>query len=70
MGCKVVTAEVESIDKILYIKEQVQDREGYNPLQQRLIYENEELDDEKTVGDYNIPDGTYLTLLLSLMEQP
>jgi hypothetical protein len=35
-----------------------------------LIYENEELDDEKTGEDYNIPDGTYLTLLFSLMEQP
>merc|ERR1711991_734921 len=51
---KTRTVVVNNTDTIRQIKEQIRDKEGINPDEQRLIYAGKNLDDTKTVADYNL----------------
>ncbi|OMJ72573.1 hypothetical protein SteCoe_28960 [Stentor coeruleus] len=52
--------------KISQIKEEIQNIIGIPPDQQRLIYEQMQLSDEKTLSYYNMCDKSEVTLALSL----
>ncbi|KAG5189362.1 ubiquitin-related domain-containing protein [Tribonema minus] len=68
---KTVSVDVDPGDSIETLKHKIQEKEGIPPDQQRIIFGGKQLQGgEKTLGDFDLEDGSTLHLVLRLRGGP
>ena len=67
-GFTMITIDVEPSDTVENVKQKVQDRIGIAVENQRLIYAGKELENNRTLSDYNIQKEAILQVIIEVTE--
>ena len=62
----VPTADHELNDLIQHVKEQVEEKEGIPPEQQRLIFSGKQMSSDSPLSEYGLEAGSVIHLVLAL----
>ena len=63
LNCKTLTLDVELSDTIFSLKKKIYDKEGIGVAHQRMVYSGKDLENERTLYDYNINKEATIELL-------
>lgn len=58
--------QVQESDKIITLKQKVQQQQSYSPNLQTFVYRGYILKDESTIKEYNIQNNHYIILLMKV----
>ena len=63
---KTLTVDTDSSETVETIKQKIQEKEGIPPDQMRLVFAGKQLEDNRTMNDYNIGNDATVHLVLRL----